>query len=355
MQTRESVERRRFLKAMAAASAAVCMPLGGRQAGAQTGQITVTSYGGIWEKAIKECFVADFEKKNPGAKANVVLGGPAQWMGQVEANQANPPIHAIMNTIGLSLIAGRKGLVEKFSVEKVPNLKDVPAKFAEVAEWWGACFDYGSFGFAYHRDRVKNPPKSFVEFIDRTAKGEFMVGLPTISYPSTEQILIWAFADVLGGGVDNIDPFFKAIDRMKKNVVWWASVTDFLNQLDSGEIDMGMYWDGRTWAHYDSGAKHIAFLNPKEGGVMNPVVVQKPKNAPELAWKYIDSMFAPEPQLAFARMLNYGVTNSKVVYPPDLKERITPWEQTRWPPFEKIAEKLPEWTERWNKEIGKKG
>ena len=93
MQTRESVERRRFLKAMVAASAAVCMPLGGRQAGAQTGQITVTSYGGIWEKAIKECFVADFEKKNPGAKANVVLGGPAQWMGQVEANQANPPIH----------------------------------------------------------------------------------------------------------------------------------------------------------------------------------------------------------------------------------------------------------------------
>lgn len=346
------LNRRRFLKAMAAASAAIAMPLGPRDALAQAGNITVTSYGGIWETAIKNCFVADFEKKT-GGKAAVVLGGPAQWMAQIEANKANPPIHTIMNTVGLAQIAGAKGLVEKITVEKCPNLKDIPQRFTDVAGGWGTCFDYGSFGIAYHKGRVKNPPKSFVEFIDRTAKGEWQAGLPTISYPSTEQILIWSFADILGGSADNIDPFFAAVKRMGKNIVWWASVTDFLNQLDSGEIDIGMYWDGRTWAHYDTGATHIGYVNPKEGGAMNPVVVQKAVNAPELAWKYIDSVLAPEPQAAFAKLLNYGVTNSKVVYPPGVKERVTPWEETRWPPFEKIAANLQAWTERWNKEIGK--
>lgn len=350
-----SIKRRTLLQTMAAASAAVAMPFGGPGARAQAGaKITVTSYGGIWETAIKECFVSDFEKKT-GAKADVVLGGPSQWMNQIEANKANPPIHVIMNTIGLAQVAADKGLVEKPTVEKSPNLADIPKRFIDVADGWGACFDYGAFGIAYHKGRVKNPPKSLKELVDRTAKGEFICSLPTISYPSTEQILIWSFAEMYGGGVSNIEPFFQAIKKMQKNLIWWASVTDFLNQLASGEADIGMYWDGRTWAHYDTGATWIGYVNPEEGGVMNPVVVQKAANAPELSWKYFDSMMAPEPQAKFAKILNYGVTNSKVVYPPGLKERITPWEKTRFPPFKEIALKLPEWTERWNKEIGKKG
>ena len=63
-------------------------------------------------------------------------------------------------------------------------------------------------------------------------------------------------------------------------------------------------------------------------------------------------MLAPGPQLGFAEKVQYGVTNTEVVYPEWLKDRITPWQETRWPPFEALGAKIPAWVDRWNREIG---
>ena len=77
----------------------------------------------------------------------------------------------------------------------------------------------------------------------------------------------------------------------------------------------------------------------------------KVKNAPEIGWKYVDAMLDPEAQLKFAKLINYPITNSKVVFPPELRERFTPWEKTQLPPFGKIAAVIPEWVNRWNREL----
>lgn len=47
------------------------------------------------------------------------------------------------------------------------------------------------------------------------------------------------------------------------------------------------------------------------------------------------------------------MSNSKVALPDDLKQRITPWDQALFPPLRVIAKKMPEWLERWNKEVGR--
>ena len=62
-------------------------------------------------------------------------------------------------------------------------------------------------------------------------------------------------------------------------------------------------------------------------------------------------MLDPEAQLKFAQLINYPITNQKVVYPPALRERFTPWEKTQLPPFGKIAAVIPEWVNRWNREL----
>ncbi|MCG8354104.1 MAG: extracellular solute-binding protein [Kiloniellales bacterium] len=318
---------------------------------AQTSQITVTSFGGIWEEAVRDIFVAEFTKRT-GVNAEVQIGGPSQWMSQIEANLQSPPIDVLVNTIDLALIAGKTGLVEKITVDKAPNLAKIPSRFTDVVDGWGTCFDYGAAGLAYNRERLPNPPKSFVEFVDRCAAGEFVASLPSIAYSPTPQILLWSLADVFGGGVDNLDPAFEAIKRMRDNAVFYGGATEFLNHLASGEADIGIYWDGRTWAYYDTGATWIDFINPTEGAVMNPVVVQKVKNSPDVAWDYIDVMLDAAPQTRFAEVLNYGVTNVDVVYPPELEKRITDWEATRWPPFAEFGPLISEWVDRWNREIG---
>jgi putative spermidine/putrescine transport system substrate-binding protein len=346
------IGRRTLVGGIGAAGALAALPAMFRGAQAQAGKLVVTSYPGIWEKAINECFVAEFKRKHPNVAIEVAAGNPDPWIAQIQANPANPPYHVLVATPDSASVAVKAGIVDKISADKVPNLVDIPKEFVDMAYGHGAAFDYGAAGLMYHKDRVKNPPKSFKEFIERTIKGEWRAGLPTPSFGPAMQAFFWSFADVLGGGVDNMDPFFDAVKKMKPHVTFWTPVTAPLQLLDSGEIDISLYYDGRAWANFNAGKTYTGFINPIEGGVMSPVVVMKVKNAPEIAWEYVNIMLAPAPQLAFAKIMTYGVTNRKVVYPPDLKEKITPWDKTRFPPNEKIAERKAQWVERWNKEIG---
>jgi putative spermidine/putrescine transport system substrate-binding protein len=110
-------------------------------------------------------------------------------------------------------------------------------------------------------------------------------------------------------------------------------------------------FDGRVWTQIDSGSNSLDFINPAEGGIVSPIVVQKVKNAPDIAWAYVNAMLDPGNQSQFSDVMNYGVTNRKVVYSPKAAARITKWEQTRWPPFEEIGPRVSGWLERWNREL----
>ncbi|WP_079213558.1 extracellular solute-binding protein [Brucella pituitosa] len=314
-------------------------------------EITVTAFGGVWEEAVRTCFVTPFEAKS-GAKASVALGGPPQWLAQIEAAPQKPPLDVLIMTPDLALTAAKAGLVDEFTHDKLPNLAKIPQELTDSVEGKGTLFDYGVAGITYNKDRVKNPPKSFAEFVDRVASGEFVASIPSISYAVTPIMLIWAMAKALGGGADNVDPFFRAVEKMKDNLIYWASPNDFFNHLSSGEADIGIYFDGRTWNHYDAGATWIDFINPEEGGSLNGLAVQKPKNANPLAWDYINEVLDAANQTKFADIMNYGVTNVDVVYSEKLKPRITPWQKTAFPPYEQIAQVRNEWVDRWNREIG---
>lgn len=342
--------RRRVLQAGAALGSLGAAQWAGQGARAAGASITVTALGGIWEEAVRTCFAQPYEQKT-GNRAQVLIGSPPQWLAQIEANPAKPPIDAMVTIPDLAIAAVKKGLMDKFTVATTPNLVHTPAQFIDPLDGCGVMFDYGVAGFTYHRERVKQPPKSFAEFVDRTAKGEWQASIPGIGYAVTPIMLIWAMARALGGGVDNVDPFFDAVKKMGRNVSFWNSPNDFESALSSGDADIGIYFDGRTWAWYDSGAKFASFINPKEGGSINAIAIQKPKNASPEVWPYLDIMLSAEAQLAFAKKLNYGVTNSQVVYPPGLVERITPWQEAAFPPYAAIAEKRAEWVDRWNREI----
>jgi putative spermidine/putrescine transport system substrate-binding protein len=136
------------------------------------------------------------------------------------------------------------------------------------------------------------------------------------------------------------------------NLVFWNDVNEFLNLLKSGEVDIGMYWDGRTWAFHDAGNPTIKYMNPGPGAVISPVIIQKVKNGSPLGWDFINHALSPEPQQCWGNILQYGMSNSKVEYLPKIAPRITKLPEILWPPFGEIAPKSGGWIERWNKEIG---
>ena len=317
--------------------------------------ITVTSFGGIWETAIKNCFADEFEKRT-GSKANVLIGSPAQWMSQIEANPDNPPIDVIVTTQSQTMAAGEGGLISKATAKEIPNLADVDPIFIKAVDGWGACFDFGAFVLAYNKKTIKNPPKSIKEFVDRTLKGDWIATMPSVTYAIAPDI-IWSFADLYGGSADNVDPAFAVFKQLKDsgNMISWSSVTDFLNQMSTGDADIGMYWDGRAYAFIDKGNDWLGVIKPTDKAFMSCVAMNKAKGAPDVAWDYLNIVFEPGPQACFSDYLNYGVTNQKVQYSDKMKNRVTWPKDLRAPDVStsrKIAQNAADWIERWNKEIG---
>ena len=112
-----------------------------------------------------------------------------------------------------------------------------------------------------------------------------------------------------------------------------------------------MYWDGRAHAFIDKGNPWAGYYNPKPGALGATVAVAKVKNSPDSAWTYMDCALSADVQLAHAKTLRYAVTNSKVVYPDELKDKVVKLEDLILLPYPQEIDKFPGWIERWNKEM----
>lgn len=340
--------RRTFLQVMAGTS---ILALGHRPSFAQAAPLVVGSYAGIFEKAMKTTFVAQYSAAK-NREVTLSIGAPSQWLSQNQANPQDPPIDIVLASPRDAVIEGRKGNLQKIDPARVPNLADVPAQFVDVCEGWGVGFDFGAYGFAFHKDRVKNPPKSIKEFIERTIAGEWVASLPGITFQGAPSYFIWSFNDALGGKGEDISPFIDAMKKMRPNVVFWGGMTDVLVHLESGEADIALYGDGRAWAHYFSGAEWMGYLNPEEGAAIEPVCCLIPNNADDAAWDFVNTMLDPKLQANFADITYFGMTNTKVEYSAKVRDLVTRWDKGRLVPSSQVADWTPAWIERWNKEIG---
>ncbi len=88
---------------------------------AHSADLVVTSYGGLWERGMRECYVAEFEKKT-GKSVEVVLGTNVQWMNQIAASRGRPPIDVLVNNADTAYEAINRGLVDRVDPSKVPHM-----------------------------------------------------------------------------------------------------------------------------------------------------------------------------------------------------------------------------------------
>ena len=218
-----SINRRNLLGTIGGAAAtAALMPT--QIVSAQENKITITSLGGRWEQSIREDFIPLFEKRT-GAKVDVVLGGPAQWMSQIESQPSKPPLDCIDNseTLAFKLIDNKMAV--RLTTETVPNLAFTPELFRKPWDDYAAMYMYAGAGFFYNKEKIKDPPKTWNEFFDRAGKGEFgkSVSLPDIPYGWTPAFL-WTYAKVLGGDINKMDPAFDMLKKVRPYVVkFWAN------------------------------------------------------------------------------------------------------------------------------------
>lgn len=322
--------------------------------GAQAEDITVGAFGGVWEESLRTCVIEPFEAET-GHTVNVTLGTPVQWINQIAASPQDPPIDVFYTNSDHAFTIVDSGLVEKLTVKQVPAISELEPYFAEIGDGYGVVHNYGSMGLIYNKETVANPPKTWPEFVDGVVAGDYYAAVPSINYTSTTSTTMWNFAEIYGGGVDNLDPGMEKIKAMDEsgNVTYWSDPNQVLTALMSGEIDIAMYWDGRAWAFIDDGNDQFDYINPEPGSVAAMTWIEKVKNGSDVGWDFIRAALDAKAQGCFGSHTRYGVANTSAEFDPAVAEQITQFDELAFPPFQELTDVQGDWIERWNKEIGR--
>jgi putative spermidine/putrescine transport system substrate-binding protein len=321
---------------------------------AHAADLTVTAFGGVWEQNYRECFVQPFEAKT-GKKVDVVVGSPIQFVNQIAANPGKPPIDVFVGLVDSGLMLKEKGLVDPITVKEVPNLAQLRPEMVAYGEGYGFPITNGGFGLMYSKSRVKNPPKTWQEFVEGTVRGDWHATLPGISYLATVQGLMGLFAKLYGGSVDNVQPGLDQVKRMldSGHVSFYNEPNSPLVAMKSGDTDIVMFLSGRAWAEHDNNPD-IAYLDPKPGAVAFVSMVQKIKNGSPLGFEFMNMLASAEGETCFANKMGYGVPNKNVKYSASVQPFVEEDASTLiFMPFADIARNTPKWVELWNKQIGR--
>lgn len=321
---------------------------------ANAADLVVGAFGGIWEQSLRKCMIEPFEKKT-GKTVDVVLGAPTQWLNQISASPNKPPLDIVYNPTETAYEAINRGLVDKFTPETVPNMKDVVPEFLAMGDGYGTVHNYGAMGIIYNSTTVKDPPKTWKDFVEGTVAGKWKASMPSVNYPSGGfTVSVWSFAKMYGGGVDNVEPGLAQIKRMQDsgNLAFWSDPNSVLNGLKSGDIDMALYWDGRAWAFIDDGNSDFKYYSPEPGVVVAMTWIQKVKNSSPLGYEFANLALSREAQSCFGSAIRYGIANKDATFDPKIAHEITPRSELVYPPFKEVTAHQGAWIEAWNKEIG---
>jgi putative spermidine/putrescine transport system substrate-binding protein len=311
-------------------------------------KIVVTAYGGIWAESVAKNYAPCFEKKT-GVRVEILTGESSDWLNKVKANPGNSPIDVITLSELDSLRAAKEGLLEQLSVEKVPNLANIPDAFHKPWDDYGVSGNYGAMGVMYNSQSVAEP-QSWKQLIDDIAAGKYgeKVAWPSGTYTWGPSQLWWV-AQQYGG---DIDVAFEKMKAIKPYVVkFWTTPVEALNLFATGEVDVLVYWDGRAFAFINKGNDWAKFSVPEPGGVVSLVMQSVVKGANPIAYEYINCVLSEEGQIGNSHTMRYPGTNSTVTYPDNLRAEFTPMEKVKVPPYSEIIDRIPEWIERWNKEM----
>ncbi|MCC9620336.1 extracellular solute-binding protein [Thalassospira sp. MA62] len=336
-----------------AAALSMTVALVGAQSAASAKEIVISGYGGLWEETVRTCFEKPFTEAT-GNTIAITMGAPNQWINQIKAAAGAPPIDLLMIPSSGAFDAISQDIVEKIDEAKVPNYADVSPQFKDFTKDMGSVYVYGAMGLMYDADMVENPPKTWQEFVDGTIEGKWRAAVPGLDYGSSGTAsTIWMMSHVAGGDVDNTDAGFDAIHKMREsgNLVFWNNSNEFINQIGSGEVDMGMYWDGRSWAFIDDGHDNLKYINPEPGSVAAMTWVQKVKGGDPAAWDLMNIVLSAEGQACYGNKMRYGMSNKNVTYDEAVQPQITNLDEIILPPFAEISGKMAEWVDRWNREI----
>lgn len=339
------LSRRGLIAGAGALGVGLCLP---RPASAAT-TIVSTIFGGKFEEVYRATIVEPFRKKF-GHEVTLKLGSGSQWLTTAMVSKAAPEIDVLWLAFPESIKAINEDLAIELLPAELPNLADVEPIWFDTYKRKGVGLDYSSFGLAWRTDKINPAPTSWADLWNPAYKGKLAV--PDLTTSGGYETLVMA-AKLNGGSETNIDPGFAAMKKLRPNVrKFYKSNPEAAQMFERGEAEVGVWFDGRTWALADGGMP-IRFGVPKEGATVGMVSYHIMKNTPKMdvCKQFVNFAISVEAQEGFCNGMQYGPVNRKAKLVPPASDRVAPLKDLLMLDWFKIEPQMSTWLDRWNREI----
>ena len=164
----------------------------------------------------------------------------------------------------------------------------------------------GLTGIAYDETKVPKPITSFFDLFDPRLKGK--VGMFGDNQDLPNAALIAMFGDPQKTGEKEWKEAAKKLrEQRDAGIVRKYYEQDYINALSKGDIWACQSWSGDVFQALASGAKHLKFVLPKEGGPLwtDNQVILKGAQHPVDAMELIDFYYSPTVAAEVAEYVNY--------------------------------------------------
>jgi putative spermidine/putrescine transport system substrate-binding protein len=345
------MQRRTFLGLTALSTFSVAAPAVVRAQGKRFEGVTLNlnGYGGDYNRLLTE-YVAKPLEARTGLKVSYQSGTVQSAVAKLIASRENPPFDLIMADSPNIPELIKNDIIEPVSAAEVPNIRKLLPKVREFGDY-GVPFLTNSVILTYNTKLVKEPIASYTDLARPDLKDR--VGLLTPENTGGLLSLI-AFGESNGGGLDNMEPAFKALAAMRSNISTVTPATVNLLQLfEQEEVWAGPFFDGRTYSMRAKG-KPMATVVPKEGvyslfNYLNPV---KGAGKREAMLAYIEQALSDEAVGPLVDFFRYGpctdiklseAVSKDVVLSGATRDRMKPVD------WAKVAEKRGAWAADFNR------
>ncbi|MSP89760.1 MAG: extracellular solute-binding protein [Alphaproteobacteria bacterium] len=328
----------------------------GLAASAATAQtVTMGMYGGSWEKSIREAIVPAFQKQHPTAKFEYVLGNSTDTLARLQAQKAKQEIDVAVMDDGVmyqavalgycSALADAPVYKDLYDLAKMPGGKSIAAGVVAT----GITYNTKAF-----KEKGWPAPTSWHDVADPKFKKMFAMSPFSGTYGLHTVVML---ARVNGGGENNMEPGFKAMQTVGPNVLTFPSSPAKMSEaMQAGDVLISVWGSGRTVALANTGFP-VEFVYPKEGAVALAVGVCPVVNSdvPDLAQKFIQHMLTPDMQTILAKNEGLGPVNKNTKLAPEVA-KLVPYGPDQvakliavdWDVINKNREP---WTKRWQREV----
>lgn len=293
-------------------------------------ELNVVSWDGAYVKSQILGFIRPFEEKT-GVRVNVL-----HYSGGIDAIRRQVRAWNVQwDVVDLELFdairACDEGLLETIDPDTLPPAPDgTPASQDFITADMSRC-GVGSVVaatvIAYHREHMKQPPRTLQDFFDlkkfpgrrglrRTPQGNLEWALAA---DGVERDRIYALLSTEAG----LDRAFQVLDRLKPSIEWWQTGEDAIRLLETGQVSLSSVYSGRVDDAVQRG-EPLAILWDHQLWVYDVWGIPKNGRNTALAREFVAFATSTESLAAQARHIPYGPArrSSLAALEPALRARL---------------------------------